>query len=60
MKRCYQLGEKVFVKADVIRMELDPNDEKRVLYSVRVKSGNGASLILNCIEDETLEWRVKG
>ena len=61
MKTKYELGETVYVKAEVIRIAIDPKDTKKgVMYDVAVPTKMGHTLSLNCISEDDIESVVQG
>lgn len=56
MKSKFELGESVYVKAEVIRVSIDPEDRKKgVMYDVAVPTKMGHTLALNCIGEDEIE-----
>ena len=60
MKSKFELGESVYVKAEVIRVSIDPEDRKKgVMYDLAVPTKIGHMLSLNCIGEEEIESVVQ-
>ena len=60
MKSKFELGESVYVKAEVIRVSIDPQDRKKgVMYDLAVPTKEGHTLLLNCISEEEIESVVQ-
>ena len=60
MKSKFELGESVYVKAEVIRVSIDPKDRKKgVMYDLAVSTKAGHTLSLNCIGEEEIERVVQ-
>ena len=60
MKSKFELGESVYVKAEVIRVSIDPEDRKKgVMYDLAVPTKMGHTLSLNCIGEEEIESVVQ-
>ena len=56
MKSKFELGESVYVKAEVIRVSIDPKDRKKgVMYDLAVPTKMGHTLSLNCISEDEIE-----
>ena len=56
MKSKFELGESVYVKAEVIRVSIDPKDRKKgVMYDLAVPTKMGHTLSLNCISEYEIE-----
>ena len=56
MKSKFELGESVYVKAEVIRVSIDPKDRKKgVMYDLAVSTKEGHTLSLNFIGEEEIE-----
>ena len=61
MKTKFELGETVYVKAEVIRIAIDPEDRKKgVMYDVAVPTKEGHTLSLNYISEDDIESVVQG
>lgn len=61
MKTKFEIGESVYVRAEVIRIAIDPKDKGRgVMYDVAVPTKAGHVLSLNCISEEDIESVVQG
>ena len=60
MKSKFELGESVYVKAEVIRVSIDPKDRKKgVMYDLAVSTKEGHTLSLNFIGEEEIERVVQ-
>ena len=60
MKSKFELGESVYVKAEVIRVSIDPKDRKKgVMYDLAVPTKEGHTLSLNFIGEEEIESVVQ-
>ena len=60
MKSKFELGESVYVKAEVIRVSIEPKDRKKgVMYDLAVPTKEGHTLSLNCISEEEIESVVQ-
>lgn len=60
MKSKFELGESVYVKAEVIRVSIDPEDRKKgVMYDVAVPTKMGHTLSLNSIGEDEIERVVQ-
>lgn len=60
MKNKFELGETVYVKAEVIKIAIDPEDRKRgIIYDVVVPIKAGHTLSLNWISEEDIESVVQ-
>ena len=60
MKSKFELGESVYVKAEVIRVSIDPKDRKKgVMYDLAVFTKAGLTLSLNYIGEEEIESVVQ-
>lgn len=60
MKSKFELGESVYVKAEVIRVSIDPKDRKRgIMYDLAVPTKQGHTLSLSCIAEEDIESVVQ-
>ena len=60
MKGKFELGESVYVKAEVIRVSIDPKDRKKgVMYDLAVSTKEGHTLSLNFIGEEEIESVVQ-
>lgn len=60
MKTKFELGESVYVKAEVIRVSIDPKDRKKgVMYDLAVSTKDGHTLSLNYISEEDIESVVQ-
>lgn len=61
MKTKFELGESVYVKAEVIRIAIDPKDERKgVMYDVAIPTKMGHTLSLSCISEEDIESVLQG
>ena len=60
MKSKFELGENVYVKAEVIRVSIDPKDRKRgIMYDLVVPTKQGHALSLSYIGEEDIESMVQ-
>ncbi len=61
MKTKFEIGESVFLKAEVIRISIDPKDRKKgVMYDLAVAMKNGQTISVNYIAEEDIESVVQG
>ena len=61
MKTKFELGETVYVRAEVIRIAIDPKDRKKgAMYDVAVPTKAGHTLSLNYISEDDIESVVQG
>lgn len=60
MKTKFELGESVYVKAEVIRVSIDPKDRKKgVMYDLAVSTKEGHTISLNYIGEGEIERVVQ-
>lgn len=60
MKTKFELGETVYVKAEVIRIAIDPEDRKRgIMYDVAVPINTGHTISMKWISEEDIESVVQ-
>jgi hypothetical protein len=60
MRTRFELGESVYVKAEVIRASIDPKDRKKgVMYDLAVKTSRGETLSINYLSEDQLESVVQ-
>lgn len=59
MRPKFELGEEVYVKARIYAISLDKIVGDKALYSLKYKPSNGATIVLNYIEEDDLESVVQ-
>lgn len=60
MRTKFELGESVYVKAEVIRVSIDPKDRKNgVMYDLAIKTIRGETLSVNYLSEDQLESVVQ-
>ncbi len=60
MKSKFELGESVYVKAEVIRVSIDSKDRKKgVMYDLAVSTKEGHTISLNYIGEGEIERVVQ-
>lgn len=60
MRTKFELGEEVYIKAEVIRVSIDPKDRKKgVTYDLATKTSRGETLSINYLSEDQLESVVQ-
>ena len=60
MRTKFELGEEVYVKAEVIRASIDPKDRKKgVMYDLAIKTIRGETLSVNYLSEDQIESVVQ-
>ena len=60
MRTKFELGESVYVKAEVIRVSINLNDRKKgVMYDLAIKTIRGETLSVNYLSEDQIESVVQ-
>ena len=60
MKTKFELGETVYVKAEVIKIAIDPEDRKRgIMYDLSVPIKDGHAISMHWISEEDIKSVVQ-